>query len=216
MSFISYAKNLEDVILYRALKHVESGFYIDVGAQHPVIDSVTKAFYSSGWRGINIEPNSEYFQLLQQERPDDINLNVALGAHKSHVVYYEVPHTGMSTINKIYANRHAKADYKIQGSSVPCTTLDAVCIDHGVGTVHFLNTDVEGAEKAVLKGFAFAKVRPWIVVIEANEPLSVRDVSRRWEPILLDKGYEYVCYDGLNRFYLATERVDLGVHFGAF
>jgi hypothetical protein len=45
MSFISYAQNLEDVMLYRALKHVECGFYIDVGAQHPVIDSVTKAFY---------------------------------------------------------------------------------------------------------------------------------------------------------------------------
>ena len=32
MSFISYAQNFEDVMLWRALKHVENGFYIDVGA----------------------------------------------------------------------------------------------------------------------------------------------------------------------------------------
>lgn len=32
MTFVSYAQNFEDVMLYRALKHVEKGFYIDVGA----------------------------------------------------------------------------------------------------------------------------------------------------------------------------------------
>jgi FkbM family methyltransferase len=213
MSFISYAQNLEDVMLYRALKHVDSGFYIDVGAQHPVIDSVTKVFYDRGWRGINVEPSSEYFLLLQQERTEDINLNVALGAHQGHVVYYRVPHTGMSTTRKIYADRYAREGYEVQKSSVHCTTLDAVCLEHGVSTVHFLNIDVEGAEKAVLEGFDFNRVRPWIVVIEANEPLSVRDVSQRWESILLQKGYEYVYYDGLNRFYLATEQVGLKVHF---
>ena len=79
MSFISYAQNLEDVMLYRALKYVERGFYIDVGAMHPTINSVTKAFYDRDWRGINIEPSPEYFDSLQQERPEDINLNVVIG-----------------------------------------------------------------------------------------------------------------------------------------
>jgi len=32
MTFISYAQNFEDVMLYRTLKHIEKGFYIDVGA----------------------------------------------------------------------------------------------------------------------------------------------------------------------------------------
>lgn len=56
MTFISYAQNYEDVMLHRALKGVEKGFYIDVGANDPVQYSVTKAFYERGWRGINIEP----------------------------------------------------------------------------------------------------------------------------------------------------------------
>ncbi|HZF37393.1 MAG TPA: FkbM family methyltransferase, partial [Blastocatellia bacterium] len=45
MSFISYAQNFEDVMLWRALKHIDRGFYIDVGANDPDLDSVTKAFY---------------------------------------------------------------------------------------------------------------------------------------------------------------------------
>lgn len=69
MTFISYAQNLEDVILFRALKGVEQGFYIDAGAQDPEIDSVTKAFYERGWRGINIEPVERWFQDLVADRP---------------------------------------------------------------------------------------------------------------------------------------------------
>ena len=35
MPFISYAQNYEDVILWRALRDVEHGFYVDVGAADP-------------------------------------------------------------------------------------------------------------------------------------------------------------------------------------
>ena len=85
MSFISYAQNFEDVMLHRALRDVKKGFYIDVGANDPVVDSVTKAFYDSGWRGINIEPVKEFYEKLQQDRPDDINLQLAARASKGNV-----------------------------------------------------------------------------------------------------------------------------------
>lgn len=48
MPFISYAQNFEDVMLRRALRSVERGFYIDVGAADPVEMSVTKTFYDAG------------------------------------------------------------------------------------------------------------------------------------------------------------------------
>lgn len=57
---ISYAQNFEDVMLWRALKHVKKGFYVDVGAWSPDNDSVTRFFYENGWHGINIEPNSDF------------------------------------------------------------------------------------------------------------------------------------------------------------
>ena len=44
MTFLSYAQNFEDVLLWRALHDVERGRYIDIGAQDPEFDSVSFAF----------------------------------------------------------------------------------------------------------------------------------------------------------------------------
>ena len=213
MGIISYAQNLEDVMLYRALKHVERGFYIDVGAQHPINDSVTKAFYDLGWRGINIEPVIEYFNLLQQHRPNDINLNIAVGAHKGKVVLHEVLDTGASSVIKNYAESYARNGYQIKSRTVTCTTLDTLCAKNKVGTIHFLKIDVEGAERSVIEGFSFTKVRPWIVVVEATIPNSQADISHEWEPLITSKDYKFVYFDGLNRYYIALEQARLQVHF---
>ena len=108
MSFISYAQNFEDVMLWRALKHIKNGFYIDVGANDPDGDSVTKAFYEQGWCGINIEPVSQWFEKIQQNRTRDINLNIAAGAQEGELILYEIPDTGLSTLEKGIAERHKK------------------------------------------------------------------------------------------------------------
>jgi FkbM family methyltransferase len=212
MSFISYAQNHEDVMLYRALRDVEKGFYIDVGAQDPIVDSVTKAFYERGWRGINIEPNEEYFHKLQNDRPHDINLLTAVGREPGDIPFYQVAHTGLSTTSAVYARGHAEAGYEVHLCNVACTTLDSICNDCGVERVHFLKIDVEGSERAVLEGFSFETVRPWIVVVEATEPNSTREVSAEWEHLLVRSRYQFAYFDGLNRFYVATEHADLARH----
>jgi len=63
---ISYAQNFEDVILERIFKDKESGFYVDIGACHPVYDSVTYHFYLKGWSGINVEPQPGLFPSLRR------------------------------------------------------------------------------------------------------------------------------------------------------
>jgi len=83
VTFVSYAQNFEDVMLWRALRQVAHGFYIDVGAGHPDESSVTRAFYDRGWRGLNIEPSEHYFQRLAAARPLDTNLQLALGRRRA-------------------------------------------------------------------------------------------------------------------------------------
>jgi FkbM family methyltransferase len=211
----SHAQKREDVILDHALRGVRHGFYIDVGAQDPVADSVTKAFYERGWRGINLEPNQEYFRKLQDDRPDDINLAIAVGRETGDVSFHEVPHTGLSTTNRFYAQRHEQFGYAVCSYRVAGTTLDRICEDSSVGTVHFLKIDVEGSEKAVLEGFSFDEVRPWVVVIEATEPNSGRPVFPEWEWLLLERRYQFAYFDGLNRFYVAKEHGDLACRFSS-
>src|SRR5215510_904604 len=216
MSFISYAQNYEDVMLWRALKHIEQGFYIDVGANDPDIDSVTKAFYERGWRGINVEPSPQWFERLEEARPRDINLQLALGAEPGAITLYEIPDTGLSTAEKKFAERHeAERGYQSRELSVKMDTLSRVCERFHLAPIHFLKLDVEGAENAVLQGADFGKIRPWIVLIEATLPNSQEESYSDWEPLLLNAGYEYVYFDGLNRYYVAGEHENLKAAFKA-
>ena len=68
---ISYAQNGEDVVLWRALGSLSAGRYVEVGANHPRDDSVTRAFYDRGWSGITIEPVPYFADLHRAERPRD-------------------------------------------------------------------------------------------------------------------------------------------------
>jgi FkbM family methyltransferase len=216
MSFISYAQNFEDVVLWRALKHIDRGFYIDVGANDPDHESVTKAFYEQGWRGINVEPVPQWFERLEKARPRDINLQLALGAESGEITLYEIPDTGLSTAEKKFAERHqAELGFQSRELRVKMDTLSRVCESFHLAPIHFLKVDVEGAEKAVFQGADFGKIRPWIILVEATLPLSREESYSDWEPLLLNAGYEYAYFDGLNRYYVAGEHENLKSAFKA-
>jgi FkbM family methyltransferase len=214
MTFVSYAQNFEDVLLWRALKRVEKGFYIDVGAADPAECSVTRAFYDRGWRGINIEPNQQYFTELIEFRSRDVNLQVAIGEREGSYPFFVVPDTGLSTLCPDVAAQHMNAGWSVHETRVDMMTLAEVCRRHAPPEFHLLKIDVEGAEPRVLAGADFDSFRPWIVLVEATRPLSAEAAHESWEPMLIGSAYRHVWFDGLNRFYLAAERyAELHQHF---
>jgi FkbM family methyltransferase len=209
MSIVSYAQNLEDVMLYRALRHVRQGVYVDVGANDPVLNSVTKVFYDRGWSGVNIEPVSGYFLELQKQRPRDSNLQLAASDSDGTLTLYEIPDTGLSTIDSQVAAEHAAQGFGIVERRVDSRRLDDICGDLGLDAIHFLKIDVEGAEHKVLAGLSLQRLRPWIIVIESTAPLSDRHTQESWEPPWLRAKYAFAYFDGLNRFYVADEQRNL-------
>ena len=211
MQFISYAQNFEDVILWRSLKHIHNGFYIDVGAAWPDTHSVTKAFYNANWRGINIEPNLELSQRLQDHRERDINLQIALSDQPGRMDFYVIKDTGLSTLDESIAKQHEEANWKTDVQEINISTLAAVWtefVPEGQ-QVHFLKVDVEGLEEEVLRGNNWKKYRPWVVIIEATLPLSKEESYSSSEQLLLEADYVFAYSDGLNRFYVAREHGDL-------
>ena len=68
-------------MLWRALRHVGQGRYIEVGANHPCNFSVSMAFYQKGWSGITVEPDPEFAQLQRRHRPNDIMVEAAITAN---------------------------------------------------------------------------------------------------------------------------------------
>ena len=204
---ISYSQNYEDVILQRVLQNVTDGFYIDVGAAHPVFDSVTCYFYNSGWSGINIEPLKKNFDMLQSMRTRDINLCLAVTDIEGDSMFFESEIVGWSTLLPEIAEKHSTlANVPYEVIHVTTSTLNQICRSHvNKREIHFLKIDVEGAEKRVLLGFDLTKYRPWVIVIEATLPNSKIEVFGDWEFLVTSKNYKHVYSDGLNRFYLADE-----------
>jgi FkbM family methyltransferase len=215
MTLVSYAQNFEDVMLWRALKHVRDGFYIDVGANDPSVDSVTRAFYDAGWRGVNIEPVLEHFSRLKIQRPRDINLCIAAGVTAGRMPFYNVPKSGLATADSGVAQMHRARGWEVIPVEVDVLPLSTVCDKHVDGDIHFLKIDVEGAERDVLLGMDFERWRPWILIVESTVPTSQEQTYEKWEALLTSARYDFAYFDGLNRYYIASERSDLRQAFQA-
>jgi FkbM family methyltransferase len=223
----SYAQNHEDVFLERCFRDQAEGFYIDVGAWDPVIDSVTQWFYLRGWRGINVEPTLQYFEQLQEQRPRDVNLQCAVSDNIGTEILRLVYGSGLSTICELgsqFSEDLEEGGFFTEEIEVPATTLANICAEYvpdGV-EIDFLKVDVEGAESAVLTGADWERYRPRVLVVEAIAPLVLGEgIDRRkpeitshiWDEFVREAGYLFALADGVNRFYVREEDARLLDHF---
>jgi FkbM family methyltransferase len=203
---VSYSQNAEDVRLWRVFRTVESGFYVDVGAADPDVDSVTRLFYERGWSGINVEPNPCH-EALSEVRTRDVNLRVAVGESEEPVPFFlTYPYLGMSTLDPSVHAGVPQAVERIEEVAIPQRRLESILREHALGrTIHFLKIDVEGAERQVLASSDWTVFRPIVVIAEAVEPLSTVTTHQHWEQILADAGYRFAAFDGINRFYVEAQ-----------
>ncbi|MFD0987430.1 FkbM family methyltransferase [Methyloligella solikamskensis] len=199
--FWSYASNFEDVLLKRCFPETTDGFYIDIGAHHPVNSSVTKAFYDLGWSGINVEPG-EIFSMLDAERPRDINLNCAVTDFEGEAPFFVHTRTALSSLNSEGAEGNA--------SIIPVTTLPAL-IDRYAPAKHinFLKIDAEGSEEAIIRAADWTRHRPEVLIIESTEPFKNIRRAEQWQGVLESNGYIFAYFDGVNDFFVREESKEL-------
>jgi len=210
VSIVSYAQNFEDVMLWRALHHVEQGRYLDIGAQDPVIDSVSLAFYEAGWRGTHVEPTPAYAEQLRKSRPDETVIEAAVTDAAGPIRFYELG--GLSSGRPDVADHHARNGHHIREMLVPTVRLGDLLEANGAD-IHWLKIDVEGMEREVLRSWGDCEIRPWLLVIEATFPNTQEPTHHLWIDEVLRRGYEEVFFDGLSRYFLHEAHHDLS---GAF
>ncbi len=208
----SYAQNFEDVLLWRALGHVGAGRYLDIGACDPVADSVSKAFYEAGWRGIHVDASATYAAALRADRPDELVIQAAVGESSGTITFYEFPETGLSTCVAEFAERHIAKGHPCIKTTVPTIPLSSL-LELADGPIHWLKIDVEGLEGSVLRSWGDSPARPWVLAIESTEPNTQIPAHGEWIDLVVELGYHEVANDGLSRFFVSNLHPELDAAF---
>jgi FkbM family methyltransferase len=206
---ISYAQNFEDVLLWRVFEDVQPGFYLDVGAFDPVLDSVSRSFFEAGWRGAHVEPVPAFAAALRANRADEIVFECAAGAAPGQATLTVRPGTGRSSLRHDAAvgGSGAAALQEYELVEVRVRTVTDMLDEAGKSPL-WLKVDCEGTEHQVLAGWDRSRYRPWVAVIEAVDPVTLEPNAHLWEDDILTSGYRLVYDDRINRFYAAEERYD--------
>jgi FkbM family methyltransferase len=209
--FDSVSQWYEDFILWHCSGRKKDGFYVDVGANHPEIDSVTKVMYDMGWRGINIEAVPEYAQRIAVARTRDITIGVGVGAEAGEEEFVIIgatvggetsakPEIVEATLKKNPNNKKVKVEIKtltaILDAHLPKETL-----------IDFCKIDVEGLEKAVLPGLDFLRYRPRLFCI-GTAPLGQCGDYTEFEPMLISNDYDLAFIYRNSRYYADKKAKD--------
>ena len=162
----SYSFNGVDLIIDYIFKNRVNGYYLDVGAQHPISNNNTYLLHKKGWKGINIDLDKKNIDLFNIARPNEINLNYAVSdiEGKSDLYFYHEA-SPINTLNKNVSS-FQKAKVK-EIRSIQTTTLNNILEKINLTRqINYMNIDVEGHEEKILDGFNISKYKPNVISIE--------------------------------------------------
>ncbi|MHB8913393.1 MAG: FkbM family methyltransferase [Minisyncoccota bacterium] len=166
----SYSQEGEDLVLSRFLEASTTGFYVDIGAHHPKRFSNTYFFYKKGWRGINIDAMPGSMEAFKRDRPEDINLEIAISDKKQALTYYLFNEPALNGFSEaVSKERDGAKGYSIIGEKkIETNTLKEV-LDKNLPTstqIDFMSIDIEGYDFEALVSNDWQKYRPRFVLVE--------------------------------------------------
>lgn len=107
-------------------------------------------------------------KLLEDRRPRDHNIGMALGRASGTLPFTIFEGSGLSTLVDSIAEGEVAAGRPYVRKQVSVTTLNAIWKDYVPEgqEVHFLKIDVEGFEHAVLEGMTGSKIAPGLFLLK--------------------------------------------------
>ncbi|MFZ4483199.1 MAG: FkbM family methyltransferase [Chthoniobacterales bacterium] len=149
----------------------DDGFYIDIGANHPVVLSATYLLYREGWRGLTVDPIPSLCALHRHMRPRDTCLNVGIGARPGIQPFWETAPDYFCSFSHDAA-REAEASgwcRVLRETRVDVATPQDILARVPGGTrVNYLSIDTEGLDAEILGHWPWDTCRPDLVSCEAS------------------------------------------------
>ncbi len=146
----------------------EGGVFVECGANNGYAGSITWWFENKkSWSGVLIEPNPRCFFGLTQNRPNCVNLNLALSNTRGHSTFKvptdgsRGPFTGRGSLELSFDSRPTEI-YEVSTDTYKNVLGDLEKIDLFV-------LDVEGHEMEVLDGALGGNLLPRVWIIETDK-----------------------------------------------
>lgn len=190
----SYSQEGEDMILNRIFEFRNSGFYIDVGAHHPMRFSNTYFFYRKGWRGINIDAMPGSMNKFKRYRHEDTNLELAISNQNKELTYYMFNDPALNGFDeKITSDREKNhQQYFVVGKKQIKTISLSEVIERYVPAnqeIDFLSIDVEGLDLEVLQSNDWNRCKPKVILTEVLNFDLFKAMENPVLKLLISQGY---------------------------
>lgn len=188
----SYSQEGEDLILNRIFEKKPKGFFIDVGAHHPVRFSNTYLLYKRGWNGINLDAMPGSMRLFNKWRPRDISMEIAISDNDHVLTYYAFKEPAINGFSEELSKERIRCgDELLFTQEIKTKTLESV-LDQFLppGTqIDILSVDVEGHDLQVLRSNNWLKYQPSVVLVEMLGDTIEENIKSDVYDLLRQHGY---------------------------
>jgi FkbM family methyltransferase len=204
----SYSQHGEDLLLRGIFGPKTTGFYVDVGAHHPLYLSNSYYFYRRGWRGVNIEPMPDSMRAFRRKRKRDINLELALSDHPQELTFYQFNNRCMNTLSTKTAEQLQKdPSIRLRATTKLTTTTLANVLENYApegSKIDFFSIDAESFDLPILKGNDWIRFRPSVILVEDNQ-FAKESTQSEICRFLSQKGYQLTYISMANLFFLEKD-----------
>lgn len=167
----------------------KGGYFIELGACDGLYLSNTLYFERNhGWKGICIEPNDNYINMLRANRTCNIS-NDLVYSHEDVKMNFSLCSAASGIVDE-NIGPFTKKEHIVEKTT---TTLAHILDTYSAPqTIDYLSLDVEGQEYNILSTFPFNRYKFRCMTIEHNAPHIGSNMQMKIRKLLEENGYKYV------------------------
>ncbi|MCC5929385.1 MAG: FkbM family methyltransferase [Cyclobacteriaceae bacterium] len=175
----SYAFTGEDRIidglLNRRIQYC--GYYVEVGANHPVFLSNTFGLYRRGWKGICIDANEKLIRKYSLFRPKDIAECALVSDDHNPKKFYFIENDVLSSAEESNAIEAVAKGLSVKEKMLNTKSLTEILDKYNAPILFdLLSIDAEEHDVNVLKSLDLKKYQPKLIILEL-ENFNLKSVS---------------------------------------
>jgi len=204
----SYAQMGEDLIIENNINKYGLGgstlTYLEIGTNHPCNSNNTFLFYEQGARGVLVEPDENYWDVICEHRPEDTLIKACVADYDSDGAdFYIMTARSLNTLSKEvaegYCTNKRMGKQKIEKTiKVPVINVNLVLTNNFPKWPNIISVDTEGMDISILKAIDWNRFRAEIVCVESQTE------NKEIAALMRNNGYKVLGDNCLNTIFGKT------------